>query len=296
MKKTPRQFQDMVRNTNKPQLNISFDNAVITAGSPVSGIVDVELNRPTIIDAIKIGYISPERKKEREWHVHVDMTTMLFEGKKGAVSGTVYDVPLPPSFDDSPDWYVRYEIVVVADLPGKEENISVVRDVIVMSVTPIHSFDPGWNNLSRLTSASSEDKLIFTYKKDREKNLQDGSSRQINGIFRSFIRTESKSIQIPTKLHVNLANDGEASIMERLKVNKLLWIDERVDFRLISMIVVMKSITSRLTDIERPMSVANDILYQGNALDIPLRAESASDSLESRLDPHVFTDLDIAKI
>ncbi|KAK9311308.1 hypothetical protein V1524DRAFT_404164 [Lipomyces starkeyi] len=358
----------MARNPNKPRLNISVDNSVVTAGSPVSGIVDVELSRPTIIDAIKVrfrgismttelrysapstqsGYISPEQKKEREWHIHVDITTILFEGKKGtalpsgrhrlpfivnvpifsrcdcmgrleeyksrrhwyrwtctgAVSGTVYDVPLPPSFEDSPERYVRYEIMAVSDLPGKEENISVARDVIVMSVTPIHSFDPGRNNLSRLTSATSEDKLIFTYKKDREKTLQDGSSRQTNGIFRSFIRTESKSIQIPTKLHVDLANDGEASIMEPLKVqilihfqvNKLLWIDGPADFRLISMMVVMKSITARLTDIGKPVSVAENILYQGNALDIPLRAESASDSLEFRLDPHVFTDLDIAKI
>ncbi|KAK9234855.1 hypothetical protein V1525DRAFT_30901 [Lipomyces kononenkoae] len=163
--------------------------------------------------------------------------------------------------------------------------MSLVRKVIVVPVTLIHTSDPGWSNLSRLSGATSDDRLIFIFKKVPETNVQDGPTRQANGIFRSFRMTQTKShIQIPTKLHVNIANDGQASIMEPLKVqilirfqvNKTLLCLDPVDFRLTSMMVIMKSLTSRLTDIGK--------------------TESAGNSLGFRLDPYVFSDLDISKI
>ncbi|KAK9319343.1 hypothetical protein V1517DRAFT_51979 [Lipomyces orientalis] len=369
MKKIMQYSQGMIWHNNKPRLSLSVDNSIVTAGSPVSGIVDLELDRPIIVDAITVrfrgismttelkysapssygGYISAQQNEVKEWHVHVDLTTMLFEGKRdaalpsgryrlpfivnipifsrcdcvtrleeyrsrrhthlwtctGAVSRTVGDTPLPPSYEDKRGQYVRYEIMAVVDLPRKVEKISLVRNVIVIPVTLIHASDPGWSNFSRLAGATSDDSLTFTFKKVREISFQDGPTRQTDGRLRSFIIPQSKShVQIPTKLQVSIANDGQASIMEPLKVqilihlqaNKILWADRPVNFTLTSMSVVMKSLTSRLTDIEKPVSVARNILYQGHALDIPLRAESASGSLGFRLDPDVFTDLDISKI
>ncbi|KAK9352777.1 hypothetical protein V1523DRAFT_440785 [Lipomyces doorenjongii] len=284
------------------QLTKTVDNSIVTAGRPVSGIVDLELDRPTIIDSVKVrfrgismttelkysspspysGYISPEQQKLREWHIHIDITTTLFEGQKGhrqtwtctgALSGEVGDSPLPPSYEDNGDRYVRYEIIAVVDLPGKLENMSLVRNVI---------------SSHRLAGATSDDRLIFIFKKVPENNIQDGPTRQANGIFRSFRMTQTKShIQIPTKLQVNIANDGQASIMEPLKVqilirfqvNKTLLCLDPVDFRLTSMMVIMKSLTSRLTDIGKPVSVAENILYKGDSLNVPLRAESVGDSL-----------------
>ncbi|KAK9234757.1 hypothetical protein V1525DRAFT_428284 [Lipomyces kononenkoae] len=354
---------------NSRGLTKTVDNSIVTAGSPVSGIVDLELDRPTIIDAVKVrfrgismttelrysspspysGFISPEQQKLREWHIHVDITTTLFEGQKntvlssgrhrlpfivnvpifsrcdcmtrleeyrsqrlrqtwtctGAVSGEVGDTPLPPSYEDNGDRYVRYEIIAVVDLPGKLENMFLVRNVTVVPVTLIHTSDPGWSNLSRLAGATADDKLIFIFKKVPENNVQDGPTRQSNGIFRSFRMTQTKShVQIPTKLQVNIANDGQASIMDPLKVqilirfqvDKTLLCLDPVDFRLTSMMVIMKSLTSRLTDIGKPVSVAEYILYKGDSLNVPLRAESVGDSLGFRLDPYVFTDLDISQV
>ncbi|KAK9431028.1 hypothetical protein V1505DRAFT_87742 [Lipomyces doorenjongii] len=102
MKPISRHSRAMIWHKIKPQLSISVDNSIVTAGSPVSGIVDLELDRPTIIDAVKVrfrgismttelkysspspysGYISPEQQKLREWHIHIDITTTLFEGQK----------------------------------------------------------------------------------------------------------------------------------------------------------------------------------------------------------------------
>ncbi|KAK9311288.1 hypothetical protein V1524DRAFT_442965 [Lipomyces starkeyi] len=364
-----RTLKGMARHKNKTQLSISVDNPIVTAGSLVSGIVEFELDRPTIIDAIKVrfrgismttglrysalssyrGYTSPDQLKERLWHIHVDIATVLFAGPRdaalpagqhslpfivevpvfsrcdcvthleeyrhrqqglswtctGAISKTVGNIPLPPSFGDSRDRYVRYEIMALVERAGSLENISIVRPVTVIPVTLIHSSELVWNDLSRLAGRTSNDTFTFSIKKFRQINFQDGTLRQCNSMFRSFTMSQPKGhVQIPTKLEVNVANDGQASIMEPLRVqihilfrvNKILRIHGPVDFKLSSMRVAMKSFTSRLTNIERPMSVTKNILYQADVLDMPLRADSDSDSLRFRLDPHVFADLDISKI
>ncbi|KAK9481541.1 hypothetical protein V1527DRAFT_455912 [Lipomyces starkeyi] len=362
-------IQGMARQKSKMQLSILVDNPIVTAGSPVSGHVEFELDRYTIIDTIKVRFrgismttelrystpssngvhTSPDQLKERLWHIHADITTVLFARQKdaalpagqhrlpfivnvpvfsrcdcvtrleeyrdrqqclswtctGAISRTVGNIPLPPSFADSRDRYVRYEIMALVERAGGREDISIARHVTVIPVTLNHSSQLVWNDLSRLAGRSSNDTFIFSLKKLRQINFKDGTLRQCKNMFRTFTLSSPKSrVQIPTKLEVNLANDGQASIMEPLKVqihihfqvNRILWIHSPVNIRLSSMRVAMKSFTSRLTNIERPMSVIKDILYQADALDIPLTTGSDSDSLRFRLDPLVFDDLDISKI
>ncbi|KAK9319459.1 hypothetical protein V1517DRAFT_341687 [Lipomyces orientalis] len=84
------------------QLSISVDNPVASAGSPLSGIVALELQKETTIGGIKVRFrgislttavkhtvpvgardISQTRFKVKEWHLHVDITTLLFVGQQG---------------------------------------------------------------------------------------------------------------------------------------------------------------------------------------------------------------------
>ncbi|KAK9481701.1 hypothetical protein V1527DRAFT_478803 [Lipomyces starkeyi] len=352
-------------------LSISVDNPVAAAGSALSGIVDLVLDKPTIIDAIKVRFrgismtttmkqsdnlysidlASQGNFKVKEWHLHVDITSFLFLGQQGAAlsagrhrfpyiinvpvfsrcdcltrleqyrierkkqhwictaatSRTMGDTPLPPSLKTNHDRYVRYRIIALVERPGKMTfNRSKVKNIIVVPVTLIHTFDPDWNDQTRLMREICSETFNVKCEKLPDDYFQDGSLQRSDESSRSLVSFGPKGtyVKVPTQLEVILFNDGQAPILGPLKVeiyahiqvDCISRIDGILDVRLASVKIAMKSLTSGLESTEKPISVIRNTLFQANALDIPLKAESNSGPPRFRLDTHVFNHLDISRI
>ncbi|KAK9234678.1 hypothetical protein V1525DRAFT_412340 [Lipomyces kononenkoae] len=350
-------------------LSISVDNPVISAGSPLSGIVDLVLDKPAIIDAIRVRFrgismtttmqfseqmysvdLAHGKFKVKEWHLHVDVTTFLFRGQNGtemaagryrfpyiinvpvfsrcdclqrleeyrvqrkrqtwictaAASRTVGATPLPPSLKTNNDRYVRYRIMALVERPGKMVfNRSKVKNIIVVPVTLIHTFDPYWNDRSRLIREISGDAFSVKCERLPDNYFQDGSLQRSDELPRSLVSLGPKgtNVKVPTQLEVVLFNDGDAAILEPLKlqiyaqiqVDCRSRIDGILNIKLTSMRITMKSLTTGLATSEKT-SVIKNTLFRANALDITLQPESDSGPPRFRLDTHAFEDLDISKI
>ncbi|KAK9366851.1 hypothetical protein V1509DRAFT_611284 [Lipomyces kononenkoae] len=351
-------------------LSISVDNPVVSAGSPLSGIVNLVLDKPAIIDAIKVRFrgismtttiqhseqmysveLAHGKFKVKEWHLHVDMTTFLFRRENGtamaagryrfpyiinvpvfsrcdcmqrlaeytiqrkrqswvctaAASRTVGMTPLPPSLKSNSDRYVRYRIMALVERPGKMVlNRSRVKNIIVVPVTLIHTFDPDWNERSRLIKEISSDSFHVKCERLRDDYFREGSLQKSDELSRSLVSLGPKGtyVKVPTQLEVVLFNDGEAPISEPLKlqiyaqiqVDCRSRIDGILNVKLTSMKIIMKSLTAGIFANDKSGSVIKNTLFRANALDVTLEPESDSGPPRFRLDTHVFDELDISKI